>query len=332
MVAVADAFDAMTSTRSLPPGPAGARGAGGAAAVRGDAVRPADGAGAGQGAGPARLAAGGHRGRAGRCGADRPAARGRDDGRRDADGRPQRRRCRCGGARRVRAPPGAAAVRRRPEPAPVGATRRHGESPSRAPSAAVALLSSRSASPCGTASTSPASPSPSGCSSPSGSWPGGRALPGGTDGSATPRRSAPPGRWRTRCSGSARGQATHHGCLQVVAVVVAAALVGCRAACRARAAGPTARPCGAAGAHRRVRRRLLPTPVQPGELEHWLGHGPYYALFLLAAARADRPVRRRARRRAAPHARTGWPVRAAAARRAAGARSASAPPSARPGP
>ena len=55
VVAVADAFDAMTSTRSYRrarPVPVALEEL---RAVRGDAVRPADGAGAGQGAGPARL-------------------------------------------------------------------------------------------------------------------------------------------------------------------------------------------------------------------------------------------------------------------------------------
>ncbi|MER7666326.1 HD domain-containing protein [Streptomyces sp. NPDC096193] len=80
--------------------------------------------------------------------------------------------------------------------------------------------------------------------------------------------------------GESAGRNTSHGVLQVVAVVVAAALVG--------AVLHVARGHGPALDH--VARRVLTVGFaavcfQPlynsGELERRLGHGPYYALFLL---------------------------------------------------
>ncbi|WSY72279.1 metal-dependent phosphohydrolase [Streptomyces sp. NBC_00879] len=80
--------------------------------------------------------------------------------------------------------------------------------------------------------------------------------------------------------GECAGQPTTHGVLQVVSVVVAAALAG--------AAPHVARGSGPALDH--VARRVLTVSFaaacfQPlynsGELERWVGHGAYYALFLV---------------------------------------------------
>ncbi|HET6356889.1 MAG TPA: metal-dependent phosphohydrolase [Streptomyces sp.] len=80
--------------------------------------------------------------------------------------------------------------------------------------------------------------------------------------------------------GGCAGQPTTHGVLQVVSVVVAAALAG--------AVPHVARGCGPALDH--VARRVLTVSFaaacfQPlynsGELERWVGHGAYYALFLV---------------------------------------------------
>ncbi|MFK4223566.1 HD domain-containing protein [Streptomyces sp. NPDC019890] len=80
--------------------------------------------------------------------------------------------------------------------------------------------------------------------------------------------------------GECAGRPTTHGVLQVVAVVVAGVLVG--------AVPHVARGSGPALDH--VARRVLTVGFaaacfQPlynsGKLEHWIGHGAYYALFLL---------------------------------------------------
>lgn len=80
--------------------------------------------------------------------------------------------------------------------------------------------------------------------------------------------------------GQNAGHATHHGVLQAVAVVLAAALVGAVPHV-ALGRGPTLD---------QVARRVLTVAFaaacfQPlynsGTLERWVGHGPYYALFLL---------------------------------------------------
>ncbi|MFC9299059.1 HD-GYP domain-containing protein [Streptomyces sp. NPDC057011] len=105
--------------------------------------------------------------------------------------------------------------------------------------------------------------------------------------------------------GQNAGQPTHHGVLQIVAVVVAAALAGI--------VPHVARGRGPAVDH--VARRVLTVTFaavcfQPlynsGRLEHWVGQGPYLVLFLLGllglTALCDAVLAA-----ALAGARTGWP-------------------------
>ncbi|MGW0531666.1 HD-GYP domain-containing protein [Streptomyces sp. NPDC003032] len=105
--------------------------------------------------------------------------------------------------------------------------------------------------------------------------------------------------------GQNAGQATHHGVLQVIAVVVAAALAG--------AVPHVARGLGPTPDH--MARRVLTVAFaavcfQPlynaGRLKDWVGHGPWFALVIVAllalTALCDAVLAA-----AMAHARTRWP-------------------------
>ncbi|MEU6121476.1 HD domain-containing protein [Streptomyces sp. NPDC047123] len=105
--------------------------------------------------------------------------------------------------------------------------------------------------------------------------------------------------------GENSGQPTHHGALQVIAVVVAAALVGAVPGV-ARGRGPTPD---------HMARRVLTVGFaaacfQPlynsGQLGEWFGHGPYFAfvivVLLVLTALCDAVLAA-----VTAHARTGWP-------------------------
>ncbi|MFF3640223.1 HD-GYP domain-containing protein [Streptomyces sp. NPDC002564] len=105
--------------------------------------------------------------------------------------------------------------------------------------------------------------------------------------------------------GENSGQPTHHGVLQVIAVVVAAALVGAVPGV-ARGRGPTTD---------HMARRVLTVGFaaacfQPlynsGQLGEWFGHGPYFAfvivVLLVLTALCDAVLAA-----VTAHARTGWP-------------------------
>ncbi len=78
--------------------------------------------------------------------------------------------------------------------------------------------------------------------------------------------------------GENAGRRTDHGVLEIVAVVVAAALIGCVPHV-ARGRGPR-RPPRPARPHRRLRRRLLQPLYSQGRLMGW--GGPSYALLLVS--------------------------------------------------
>ncbi len=105
--------------------------------------------------------------------------------------------------------------------------------------------------------------------------------------------------------GQNAGTATHHGVLQVIAVVVAGSPRGGGAAHRARP-GPTP----TTSARRVLTVAFAAACFQPlynaGKLEGWVGHGPWYALFIVVllglTALCDAVLAA-----ALAHARTRWP-------------------------
>ena len=114
-------------------------------------------------------------------------------------------------------------------------------------------------------------------------------------GSGRRRRSGPPGRWRTRCSGRTAGRPLTTGRLQVVAVVVAASLVGCVPHVAAGTGRPPTTSPGASSPS-----PSPPSASNPSTTRAGSGSGPATARVRAAArraARADRAVRRRPRRR-----------------------------------
>ena len=319
VVAVADAFDAMTSTRSYSRARPVPVAAGGAGAVRGDAVRPADGAGAGAGARPGGTAGvTADRSPLGRvrAGPARPPTPGPDARVRRTRRHPRR--------ERPAAAAGARATRRAGRPRSAEARASGGAvAPGRRPRRRGARAAP-SRSPARSAATLWNGLDERGIALAFGvliavgelaRWGARRRVPGSRGGS--PRRSGPPERSRTRCSARAPGSPPHHG-------VPAGRRRRRRGRPRRVRAARRPRPAGPPLDH--LARRVLTVGFaavcfQPlynsGRLVERLGQGPSYALLLLAllvlTALCDAVLAA-----ALAHARTGWPVRPAAARRAAG--------------